>query len=319
MTGRFRGFSRPIGTRLRATITTAILCFVAGTTTSLADTSSQNAATEGQAIANSDGALRINLSGKLRMLSQRITAAGCYVQAGVAPDRTKSMLESASAEFQSIANALEFGDPALGITAAEDKRRPLAALERLNDLFGPFSALAQQINTGSGTPADVAELAAQSAPVLEMAQALVTRVSTAYANPGELLLMDAMAIDIAGRQRMLAQRVSKNVCLLSTGLGTEDTADELRAAAEVFRNSLIALRDGMASSGIRTPPTAEIAEGLETVLADWDLIAPKVETVLAGNAVSVAELAIVFDTANRLTGKMNTLVGLYEAASDMGA
>ena len=71
---------------------------------------------------------RINFSGKLRMLSQRIPAAVCYSNAGVESEKSQEMFESASAEFHTILAALEFGDESLNIKGAEEDRKVLACL-----------------------------------------------------------------------------------------------------------------------------------------------------------------------------------------------
>ncbi len=261
---------------------------------------------------------RINMSGKLRMLSQRIVASACYAQAGAASDASSAMLDAATSEFELIAAALQFGDTDLGIYGEEPRRKTVATIERLNLLWGPYDALTAEVLAGDATPQVVQELANQSQPLLEMAQLLVTRLSAQYSRPGDLLQMDSMAIDIAGRQRMLAQRVSKNVCLMSTGSASEGVMRELASAAEMFENSLYALRGGMPAAGIRTPPNGEIEDGLDGVIADWLQIQPDIARVLAEETLDTATLAEMFAISNRLTGGMNAVVTLYSEASKTG-
>jgi hypothetical protein len=152
---------------------------------------------------------RIDLSGKLRMLSQRLVANACYVQAGILPNETIPALEATIAEFAQITRALEYGDPSIGFAAAEQRRKTLVDLGALNDLWAPMEVLAAKVANNQGTPEDVTVLTTQSIGLLDMAKRLVAEITAQYTNPAEMRQADAMVIGIAGRQRMLAQRVSK--------------------------------------------------------------------------------------------------------------
>ncbi|WP_168769110.1 type IV pili methyl-accepting chemotaxis transducer N-terminal domain-containing protein [Yoonia maricola] len=264
------------------------------------------------------GGARINLSGKLRMLSQRIVASACYLQAGVSSDDSGAMLVAAQEEFALITDALQNGNDDLGVFGEETRRKTLIGIELLRDLWVPVSAGADEIAAGNGSQETVQQIATDSAPLLEMAQKLVPEISQQYSNPGELLLRDTLVIDIAGRQRMLAQRVSKNVCLFSVGLGSDAVLAELQSAADMFDASLRALRNGMPDAGVQGPPTPEIAAGLDGVITDWGVAEPLIATVLSGEQINADDLATMFSTANRLTGGMNTAVGLYAEASKLG-
>ena len=126
---------------------------------------------------------------------------------------------------------------------------------------------------------------------------------------------NAILVDISGRQRVLTQRMSKNVCLLASGVHAETARAELAATAEVFEASLYALSGGMIEAGVNPPPNAEIAGGLSVVLRDWQALKPSVEAVLSGETLDASERATVFHGMNEMTGHMNTVVGLYSEAS----
>ena len=227
------------------------------------------------------------------------------------------MLGAAQQEFALIKDALQNGNADLGVIGEETRRKTLAGIERLRGLWSPVSAGADEVSAGNGSEETVRQIAEQSAPLLEMAQKLVTEISKQYSNPGDLLLRDTLAIDIAGRQRMLAQRMSKNICLMSTGLGSEAVIAELQSAADTFGASLNALRSGMPEAGVQGPPNAEIEAGLDGVISDWQSMQPLINDVLAGGQLSNDDLAVVFATANQLTGGMNAVVGLYSDASKL--
>lgn len=266
-----------------------------------------------------DGASqRINLSGKLRMLSQRVTGASCYAQSGIDSEASSAVLNAAAAEFELITAALEFGNDDLGVFGAEERRKTQVGLGKLNELWAPMATLAGSVSAGTGTPDDVTAMADQAGPLLEMAQRMVTEITGEYSNPAEIIQANAMLIDIAGRQRMLAQRMSKNVCLIAAGINVEQAAEELRGASEIFDASLSALRGGMPSAGINPPPNDEIADGLAAVSAVWEEVQPIVTMTLNGQIPDAEQLAVMFHQSNALTGKMNETVGMYSAASKQG-
>lgn len=273
---------------------------------------------DAQFVEDSGGAERINLVGKLRMLSQRVPASACYLQTDISTEDTRTMMLSAQKEFATITAALEFGNEDLGISGEETRRKTLVGISKLNELWMPISASVDQIASGNGTDEVVRQLADDTVPLLDMAILMVTEISQQYSQPGELLLRDSMVIDIAGRQRMLAQRVSKNICLISAGVASESAMSELEQATTTFETSLMALRNGMEAAGIQRPPTPEIEAGLDSVIADWQEILPKINRVLAGEQLDDEELSLVFGFSNRLTGGMNSVVGLYAEASKLG-
>lgn len=156
----------------------------------------------------------------------------------------------------------------MGIIGSEQHRHTLFGLTRLTELREPIGPLVDKVEDGTGTADDVTMIAGQSGPLLQFAKQMVSEISGQYANPASVLQTDALVIDICGRQRMLAQRMSKNVCLIAWDINAETAMSELAATSEIFDVSFRALRDGRPDAGIRLPPNAEIAAGIEVVLLD---------------------------------------------------
>jgi hypothetical protein len=274
--------------------------------------------TPAQFVEDKGASERINFSGKLRMLSQRVVAASCYLQAGIQTDASRATLAAATTEFAVITNALEFGDPDLGIIGAEDRRRTLAGISKLNELWAPIAELASKVEAGTGSVEDITAIAEQSAPLLDIAQRLVVQITSEYASQTTVLQTDAFAIDLAGRQRMLSQRISKNVCLISSGVSVETSQAELANTAQNFEATLFALRDGLPDAGVSAPPNQEVEDGLNVVIQEWATVTPIVAEVAASIALDAEQLGIVFQTGNQMTGNMNAVVGLYAEASKLG-
>ncbi|MEM8850077.1 MAG: type IV pili methyl-accepting chemotaxis transducer N-terminal domain-containing protein [Pseudomonadota bacterium] len=264
------------------------------------------------------GGARIDMAGKLRMLSQRIPMTACNVQAGIETDAAATMMSGAVAEFQKIVRALEHGDDTLGIYGAEEDRRVLYAVADVHEIWNPLHADVQVAKPTTMDVALVTGTAETSHELLKRAQALVDAVTGEHSDPSALLQADAITIGIAGRQRMLAQRMSKNACLLAEGHFTTSAASELGAAMETYDASLNALRFGMDNAGIVVPPNAAIEDGLAEIAADWDSLQESLTQIRDGAHPDPDTRAALYHGLNGLTGKMNVVVGLYAEASKLG-
>jgi hypothetical protein len=269
-------------------------------------------------IEDAGAAQRIDASGKLRMLSQRVVATACYVQAGIEKDATTAMLNAATDEFKLITAALEFGNADLGIHGAETHPKTLATIERLHAIWDPIAVIGENVVAGNATHEEITQMALQSEPLLEMAQRLVSAETAEYSMGASLVMRDAMAIDIAGRQRMLAQRISKDVCLLATGVDTEHSMDDLAQTAEIFEASLTALRAGMPAAGLLAPTDEHVIADLNIAAADWAIVQTKIADALSGEPIDAERLAVMFELSNTLTTDMNKVVVDYTEASKAG-
>ncbi len=261
---------------------------------------------------------RINFSGKLRMLSQRIPAAACYAHAGIEKEASTELLEVATAEFDLILKGLEFGEESLGMIGAEKDRKVLMDIKELHTHWDPLHVDIEDIIANGGTDEEVIHIAAESREALRIAKHLVSVIVAEYADPTALLQADALTIDIAGRQRMLAQRISKEVCLLHSNIEPERAKASLIEARDLFHASVNALRHGMPAAGINGTDNPEILTKLDDVIVLWNDVQPVLDRVKASETLSDVQQGYLFHSMNKLTGKMNTIVGLYNDDSKLG-
>lgn len=261
---------------------------------------------------------RINLSGKLRMLSQRIPAAACNEHAGIAVEQSKAVLHGAREEFDTIIAALEFGNDDLNIIGEEDRRKTLAAIAALHAAYDPLHGALDDIEITGGTDEEVLLVAENNMDVLDAAKLLVSELSGQYADPTALLQSDALTIDIAGRQRMLTQKMSKEVCLVMSDIYADASLEVLYGTINTFETALNALQFGMENAGISPAPTDEIEAGLARVQADWAEVSSLVKEVAAGGTIDNEARALVFTGLNTTMANMNAVVGLYSENSKLG-
>lgn len=264
------------------------------------------------------GQERIDMSGKLRMLSQRIAASACHLSEGVDKDATAAMLQSSAQEFDKILNALEHGDDSLNIKGAETKRKTLAKIEAVKERWAPLKEAALAMASGDLSEGNVNTVLDGNLALLGAAVELVPAIVGEYSNPAEIIQADAILIDIAGRQRMLTQRISKQACLLASHHANDGTAEKLQKDISIFEASLNALRKGMPQSGIKAPPTIEIKDELEVVYKTWLGLKPELDKVLSGQEVSQEEETKKFHDLNKTMAEMNKVVGMYAQFAKQG-
>lgn len=91
-------------------------------------------------------------------------------------------------------------------------------------------------------------------------------LSTIYLN--EKNKKDALVINIAGKQRMLTQKISKNIFYLYQN--TNESSNELDTATIEFIYNLNSLKDGNSLIGMYKVPTDEIAKQISKVEILWN-------------------------------------------------
>lgn len=272
----------------------------------------------GSIVAEVGGSERINFSGKLRMLSQRIPAAACNLSAGIAPETSRDLLRSATAEFSKILTALEFGDETLGIYGVEERRKTLVAIEATREKWLPVKTAAKTMLAGETSDAQYMKIAKANMPLLDAAKLLVSEISGQYSDPTALLQSDAIRIDLAGRQRMLTQKISKEVCHVKSDIDAQAAAEAVSGTVNMFDATLNALRFGMPAAGVIASTNSDIIAGLETVADDWGAFKSYMTALESGQEWDDTKRADVFKMLNSAMVNMNKVVGMYAEESKLG-
>lgn len=297
---------------MRTTFKPLVIAAAIGLTTFSSAAIAQDAKIFLAAIVQQDNAeQRIALSGKLRMLSQRISSAACHFAAGIDREGSAKLLNASIIDFEKIIGGLEFGDSDLGIQAAESRRMTIAKIHQTREIWTPYKTAATAVAEGENSDANLQILLEQNMTVLGSAQSLVEELVGQYSNSPTSTHANLLLIDIAGRQRMLTQKMSKEACVLASNANDADTAKSLQGTMQIFEMSLEALRHGMPELGIKAPPSPVIATGLVDVENDWKVAKPMLETVLSGRSLDADTAAHKFQALNKTMATMHQVVGLY--------
>lgn len=248
---------------------------------------------------------RIDLSGRLHMLSQRIAASTCSLEAGVEPSISKGIMAGSATEMDRIMNALKNGNPLMKIIGAEDDPRVLSSISQVTKNWTPVRAVIADMHANGENPTGLSLVASWNEPYFDFASLLVSEISAEYANPADLLQRDAILVDLAGRQRMRTQMMLKQAC--ETWLGRAD-ATELTATVEIFERTLDALLNGAADVGISKAPTPALEAALQAVQSDWVEIKPIMVSMSKGYNLSPKARTGLYLNLNELLIKSNGIV-----------
>ena len=269
-------------------------------------------ATAAPAEAEAEAAKRkINLAGRQRMLTQRMAKAACFASIGLEAGHHLEGMATAHALFARTLDGLRHGDPEQGLTR-ETKDAVLAELREVEALWADYGDLvAASVESGAVSEADLADVAEQNLPILTSMNEAVQQTARAYGDSSVPLHL-AVALDISGRQRMLTQKMAKEVCFVAADVQPAEARAALAETVELFSASLEALMNGAPFVGIRPPRSAELEAQLGTVAAMWEELKPVFVSVAGGAEPTARDLALVAERNMPLLREMNRAVFLYE-------
>ncbi|MDD8022574.1 MAG: type IV pili methyl-accepting chemotaxis transducer N-terminal domain-containing protein [Paracoccaceae bacterium] len=277
---------------LTRAVRTVTLCLIL-TTLALPTAATERSATEVLA-------LKIDMAGRQRMLSQRLVASACFLSLGIQPETQELALTESIEIYRTTLDRLELGNMPLGLPAATDPQT-LWALRSARTVWAQVAPLAEAVLAGDSSPETLQALARHEPALLSASQAVVNTLTTGLDIPPEQAARNR-TIDMAGRQRMPSQAIIKEACLLSRadaiGLDTSAHHTAITARTDLFELSMSMLRVGDDEAGIAPPPDANTEDAMDTVLLNWTDMRTLVDPALEGRAMdlnALEDLAVSYE------------------------
>lgn len=230
----------------------------------------------------------INYAGWFRALSQRMAKAYCQQYLQVLPAAAVDVMGLARKMVQTGSGELARG--------MQSGQWPAEVGRQLAEMQKQFALLNQMTSAPATTTALVAAASEQADRTLLIAQAVTEAIEKFAQAPS------ARLVSLAGRQRMLSQRLAKNYFLSAAKVDSKVVQAQLASDAADFRQALQTLKAAPVS-------TSSIRNELELADSQWLFF----ESALRRPADD-AGLNAVATTSERLLGVMDKLTGLYDAA-----
>lgn len=229
----------------------------------------------------------INRAGELRMLSQRIVKAYTQIGLKVQPSESHDILEQSLARFEANLNTLT--------NYARHQNLPDVQFE-LMKLETQWKKMRGHLNN-EPTRQSAHDLSRASDHVLDTAELLTMVVENHSDNPV------AHYVNLAGRQRMLSQRISKAYMLVSWGNSSSEIRQTGTSASHEFIGAMQVLKNNPGN----TPEVRQELEELE-LRWNWLQVAQATEGAQSYRLIAAEASEALLRSAQRLTE-------LYEQAA----
>jgi len=127
-----------------------------------------------------------------------------------------------------------------------------------------------------------------------------------------------VVLNLSGKQRMLTQKMSKEILLIALDINKENNLANLQQTSELFDETLKGLRNG--SEQLHLPPThsGRILRQLDKIDAIWAEFYPVVQDIIASKTVTKEQVSLIAKQNLPLLKQMNKAVGLYEKDAKQG-
>ena len=247
----------------------------------------------------------INLSGKQRMFTQRMSKLALEISLNIQKDASQKKLKKLSSLYAKTLKAFKDGDEDLGIQKATDAK-VLEQITVVEKEWKPFSEHITKIAEGKDDGASLTYVIKNNERLLASSNELVKRYEASNTSSNYLEKARLRVVNVAGRQRMLTQKMTKEKLLLLKG--KKEYASKLEDTIKLFDTSLTALIKGDKSQNISKPTNEKIIKQLNVVSKLWGQLKPLYEK----KKNSVRELAVIISKNTTLLKEMNAMVQMAE-------
>jgi len=261
---------------------------------------------------------QINIAGRQRMLSQKMSKEAVMVLLAIDTSASQSALNATVTEFATNWEGLVYGSDSLPATTATCI---IDAQYSVKGTFDPLVKLLDEIITaGTISTTGIEEIASMNPTLLSQANAAVQLYKAdspcTSDNEDTTAAEWSAVLDMSGRQRMLSQKMSKEFFLVAHGVDVANNKDNMAASITLFDESLAKLRYGDADSSIPAPPSADVAAQLDTVAGLWTSFKALLEANIDASPISSSVLTQVATDNLPVLVQSNVAVGLYTTAAE---
>lgn len=237
------------------------------------------------ALTDKELAISIDLSGKQRMLSQKMTKESFLIRSDIDKATNIDKLKNSSQLFDQTLKGLMQGDKTLNLVAINENAIQ-EQLKTVQKLWEPFYQEVQKITVGNAEDSSYTMLEQNNIELLkEMNKAVELYSSQSASNPKLTLAND---INLAGKQRMLTQKMGKALLLASNNFKKEAYIEDFKASRQLFTQTLEGLFNGSQPLNLTGTQLPMITDQLKIVDKLWKEHQPTLDAALQGSKIGEA-------------------------------
>ncbi|HIP51894.1 MAG TPA: hypothetical protein EYG94_07385 [Campylobacterales bacterium] len=247
----------------------------------------------------------INLSGKQRMLTQRMSKLVVQIKLNVQKKQSTEKLKEMATLYAKTLKAFRHADSDLGIGKATNAKvlEQIAVVEKE---WKTFYEHIQMIVDAKAKEESFVYILAHNEKLLKVSNELVKRYEASNTSSNYLEKARLRVVNVAGRQRMLTQKMTKEKLLLIGG--NKGFEKKLEATVKLFDDSLIVLQKGDKAQHIGKATNEKIIKQLTVVSTLWSELKP----LYLKKKNTSKELAVIISKNSVLLKEMNSMVLLAE-------
>ena len=252
------------------------------------------------AITSKQMGIIINLSGKQRMLTQKMSKEALLIKNNIEKNKNKKLLEKDIKLFDKTLKGLINGDEDLKLAKVDDSKVQ-SQLKKVQKLWEPFKKHLDKVVTGKANKKDFEYISNNNVTLLKnMHQAVLDFVDVSK-KVSKIKSTLAEDINIAGRQRMLTQKMAKDMLQITSGIDVAESKKDLQKTKKLFDDSLNSL--------LNKSKINNITKQLKIVKKNWDKAKRFVNPKYAKDKKKVKIIASALD---KIKTEMNTAVVMYQ-------
>jgi len=240
------------------------------------------------ALNNKELAVTIDLSGKQRMLTQKMAKEVFLIKSNIDRESNIKKLTQSSQLFDRTLKGLMAGDKGLHLVAIKDTKIQ-KQLNRVASIWKPFYKEIKDILNSKEYKKSYLALGVKSDELLyEMNRAV--ELYAQQDKKSDFLLANDM--NLAGKQRMLLEKMAKSLLIANHGLETKKYQDDFIKSKILFAKILKGLSNGDSSLELRGTKLPAINQQLKNIEKLWIAVQRQLETAFRGKETKKAIIAL---------------------------
>ena len=257
----------------------------------------------------------MNVAGRLPILAETMAAAACMLDNGFDIVHERVILKQAHNEFIRMMDALQQGEPSVGVPTPERRRKTVTEIEKLRALWAPMDSAIVAFLSDKPTHDQAEIISKQNQSVVAQSQKIFSIILNQYTNPFDMQLGDAIAVSFAERQEVFAEKLKREACEIGSNHASAEIREDFDITIQLFEATMNALHDGYPAVGIKPPPNKIIVKHLEEAMLEWKAAKPLLQAISDDDRATENEMVEIRKVTESLDHTMHAIVVEYLLAS----